>query len=392
MSALPRLGVASAVSSHPAIQRWNNRTRQRRAPATTLTASSPAAFKTASTARRQRLPPFAVKEDAAADTCTPFRSPHAAQQRRRCTVLGLCTACFADMLGRVLCQRAGVEACLCPALRQSPLATGRDPSASRRRNKQSVLMPRLCMVSNCRRICARQSKKGGVRAKRSRRRAAGRAGYPGVRKGLAQPTLGSRSACASDTNLEDLNPMEQTRGLNRARRPQVPAQLDQSGLALRVRGPARQHPPFQRSPHRRGRSREPGPCLSTNGASCKTRAEGGTLGGAPEWKHKLGLRCNATLADSDECRPPVHGSHAGAVPGDRTDSMGEAAGATSCGSCTRVNFNVGLSQGDWDVSRWVQNLVNVQPDVSRQDLGLMGCRALHTAPRTIGVKVSPHFR
>lgn len=72
--------------------------------------------------------------------------------------------------------------------------------------------------------------------------------------------------------------------------------------------------------------------------------------------------------------------------------MGEAAGATSCGSCTRVNFNVGLSQGDWDVSRWVQNLVNVQPDVSRQDLGLMGCRALHTAPRTIGVKVSPHFR
>ncbi|MBC7377154.1 MAG: TonB-dependent receptor [Burkholderiaceae bacterium] len=133
-------------------------------------------------------------------------------------------------------------------------------------------------------------------------------------------------------------------------------------------------------------------CLYTNGTSCKTWAEGGTLGGAPKWKHNLGLRFNANLADSYEFWASVRGSYVGAVQVDRTDSKGEAATATSYGSYTRYSLNAGLSKGDWDVSLWVQNLTNTQADVSNQDSGLMGYRSIYTTPRTIGVNFSYNFK
>ncbi len=133
-------------------------------------------------------------------------------------------------------------------------------------------------------------------------------------------------------------------------------------------------------------------CLYTNNTSCKTWEAGGTLGGAPKWKHNLGVTYNTTLGNDYYVWASLKGSYVSSVQTDRVDFKDDVEKASMYPAYTRYNASVGVSHGAWDLNLWMQNLTNVQAIVSNQESGLMGARVIYTTPRTIGMNLSYNFK
>ncbi len=133
--------------------------------------------------------------------------------------------------------------------------------------------------------------------------------------------------------------------------------------------------------------------LYTNSTSgTRTWAEGGNLGGAPTWKHNLGVRFNTVLDGDYYLTAGLNARYTGGVQVDRADSEAQNQTITLYPAYTLVNANVGLSKGDWDLNLWAQNLTNVQAIASNQESGLLGARVMYTTPLTIGMNLSYKFK
>jgi iron complex outermembrane recepter protein len=139
-------------------------------------------------------------------------------------------------------------------------------------------------------------------------------------------------------------------------------------------------------------------CLYVNNPTteCRTWGKGGKLGGGPKWKHNASLRFNTTLDGGTYLWASLSGRHVGKVPVNRTDS--EVALQRFRPAYVMYNWNMGLSNGPWDLNLYVQNLANKREIVSEQITGdantggdLSGPRVTYTTPRTIGATVSYSF-
>jgi iron complex outermembrane recepter protein len=129
---------------------------------------------------------------------------------------------------------------------------------------------------------------------------------------------------------------------------------------------------------------------------CRTWGKGGKLGGGPKWKHNGSLRYNTTLDGGMYLWASLSGRYVGKVPVNRTDSEVEQQRFRP--AYVMYNWNMGLSNGPWDLNLYVQNLANKREIVSEQITGrsttggdLSGPRVTYTTPRTIGATVSYTF-
>jgi len=132
-------------------------------------------------------------------------------------------------------------------------------------------------------------------------------------------------------------------------------------------------------------------CLYTNGTSCRTWSEGGLLGGAPKWKHNLGIRFQHTFDNDLYFWSSLSARYQGPVQVDRSDSKDDNATIAKYKSYTRYGASAGLSRGNWDAQLWVSNLTNLRLVSSVQAAGLMGPREISPQPRTVGVNLSYRF-
>jgi outer membrane receptor protein involved in Fe transport len=136
----------------------------------------------------------------------------------------------------------------------------------------------------------------------------------------------------------------------------------------------------------------PGDAADPDGPDCRSWNAGGTLNGAPKWKHNLGLRFATTVADHD-LSASVNARYVGRIGNDRVDAPGLQP-ALVYKSYTLFNASLGLAKDDWNGSLWVQNLTNVRSPVSVQGLGdtIMGTRMIYTTPRTLGVSFTYRYQ
>ena len=134
------------------------------------------------------------------------------------------------------------------------------------------------------------------------------------------------------------------------------------------------------------------PLYSNSTSGTRTWSEGGNLGGAPTWKHNLGVRFNTVLDGDYYLSAGMSARYTGGVQVDRSDSVAGNQTISLYPEYTLINANVGLSKGDWDLNLWAQNLTNVQAVASNQESGLMGSRVMYTTPTTIGVNLSYRFK
>ena len=134
-------------------------------------------------------------------------------------------------------------------------------------------------------------------------------------------------------------------------------------------------------------------CLYLNNTTreCRTWTEGGLLGGAPKWRHNLGVRFNQTLANDVYVWASLTARYVGPVQVDRADSPADNATITKYVSSTRYNSSVGVSYGKWDGQLWVSNLTNLRVVGSVQAAGLMGPREISPQPRSVGMSLSYKF-
>ncbi|HZF78718.1 MAG TPA: TonB-dependent receptor, partial [Rubrivivax sp.] len=132
-------------------------------------------------------------------------------------------------------------------------------------------------------------------------------------------------------------------------------------------------------------------CLYTNGTECRTWAEGGNLGGAPKWKHNLGLRFNTTLQNDWYVWAALNARYKSKVQSDRADSPAQNATVATYDSYTQYDLRTGVDIDKFNVSVWVENLTNVQTLRSSNGGGIMGLRAIYGTPRTVGVNASYSF-
>ena len=136
-------------------------------------------------------------------------------------------------------------------------------------------------------------------------------------------------------------------------------------------------------------------CLYVNvstAATCKTWSEGGKLGGAPKWKHNVGLRFNTTLANDMYVWGSVSARYVSKVQIDRSDSLTGNATVPFYDSYTTYGVNAGLSWDAYEASIWARNVTNVQALRSAQVAGIMGYRGIYGTPRTVGVNFSYRFK
>jgi iron complex outermembrane recepter protein len=132
-------------------------------------------------------------------------------------------------------------------------------------------------------------------------------------------------------------------------------------------------------------------CLYVAQTSCRTWSEGGLLGGAPKWKHNLGLRFQHTFDNDLNVWASVTARYQGPVQVDRSDSKEENEGYDKYGSFTRYGLSMGASMGAWDAQLWVSNLTNLRLVSSVQAAGIMGPREISPQPRTVGLNFSYKF-
>jgi iron complex outermembrane recepter protein len=132
-------------------------------------------------------------------------------------------------------------------------------------------------------------------------------------------------------------------------------------------------------------------CLYVAQTSCRTWAEGGLLGGAPKWKHNLGLRFQHTFDNDLNVWASLSARYQSAVQVDRSDRPEDNAGFDKYASYTRYAFSTGASMGAWDAQLWVSNATNLRLVSSVQAAGIMGPREISPQPRTVGVNFSYKF-
>ena len=128
------------------------------------------------------------------------------------------------------------------------------------------------------------------------------------------------------------------------------------------------------------------------GTSCRTWSAGGLLGGAPNWKHNLGVRFNHTFANDLYFWSSLSARYTGPVQVDRSDSAIDNTTIQKYVSTTRYNASMGVSKDNWDAQLWVSNLSNLRVVSSVQAAGLMGPREISPQPRTMGVNLSYRFK
>ena len=126
-------------------------------------------------------------------------------------------------------------------------------------------------------------------------------------------------------------------------------------------------------------------CLYTNGTSCRTWLDGGTLGGAPKFKGAAGVRFNWLLWASATAR------HVGKVQTDRSDDPNDNGTARTYAAYTTADASIGVSSGPWDLQLWAENLADKRAVTSNQAGGLMGRRLIYIKPRTVGLNASYSF-
>ena len=134
---------------------------------------------------------------------------------------------------------------------------------------------------------------------------------------------------------------------------------------------------------------------------CRTWVDGDLLGGAPKWKHNLGVSYNGELAGYPMWIS-LRGNYVGATNTDRDDSALVVDADT--GAVTKVKYsawvrpsytlahlNAGMDFGRLGAGLWVNNLLNDDSIVSNQDAGALGRRMFNTTPRTVGLSLSYSF-
>jgi iron complex outermembrane recepter protein len=132
-------------------------------------------------------------------------------------------------------------------------------------------------------------------------------------------------------------------------------------------------------------------CIYADASSCRTWSEGGKLGGAPKWKHNLGLRFETSFGDDYAFWAKASARYRSELASDRSDSPLDNSSVATLPAVTRFNASVGLSKDAWDANLWIDNLSNVRKVVSGQTGGLMGPRVIYTTPRTVGLNFSYKF-
>ena len=134
------------------------------------------------------------------------------------------------------------------------------------------------------------------------------------------------------------------------------------------------------------------PLYSNSTSGTRTWSEGGNLGGAPAWKHNVGVRFSTLLNGDYYVSTGLSARYTAERQLDRSDSITENASISKYPAYTLVNGNVSISKGDWDVNLWAQNITNVQAIASNQESGLMGARVMYTTPTTVGASLSYKFK
>ena len=132
-------------------------------------------------------------------------------------------------------------------------------------------------------------------------------------------------------------------------------------------------------------------CLYTNGTSCRTWLDGGTLGGAPKFKGAAGVRFNTELGGDWLLWASATARHVGKVQTDRSDDPNDNGTARTYAAYTTADASIGVSSGPWDLQLWAENLADKRAVTSNQAGGLMGRRLIYIKPRTVGLNASYSF-
>ncbi|AFU98747.1 TonB-dependent receptor [Simiduia agarivorans] len=130
-------------------------------------------------------------------------------------------------------------------------------------------------------------------------------------------------------------------------------------------------------------------CTYSDGSECRTWEKGGKLGGAPKWRHKLGVNFDTTLDNGLGLSASLRGSYTSKIQSDRADSPDEE--VYEYDAYTLWHANAGVSSDNWDAGLWIQNLANERAEVSYQSENYVGDRLITTMPRTVGVNFSYHW-
>lgn len=136
-------------------------------------------------------------------------------------------------------------------------------------------------------------------------------------------------------------------------------------------------------------------CLNVSAAgvlsNCRTWNAGGLLGGAPKWKHNVGVRFQLTLPGDYFFSASLSARYVGNIQVDRSDTPADNATLARYQSYTRYGASASLGKDSWDAQLWISNLTNLKRVVSSQAAGIMGPRDIFMQPRTIGVNLSYRF-
>jgi iron complex outermembrane recepter protein len=124
--------------------------------------------------------------------------------------------------------------------------------------------------------------------------------------------------------------------------------------------------------------------------TCRIWEKGGKLGGAPAWKHVLGVRYSTSFANGSTGFVSASGRFVDKVQTDRADSPDAV--VINRPAYSLIDVRAGMSWDKLDVSLWVENIANKRAVVSEQFDRVMGQRLFYTAPRTFGVSLGYAFR
>ncbi|WOX04722.1 TonB-dependent receptor [Microbulbifer pacificus] len=127
--------------------------------------------------------------------------------------------------------------------------------------------------------------------------------------------------------------------------------------------------------------------VSGNDYGCRTWYDGDLLGGAPKWKHNLGIRYNGELSGYP-LWVSLRANYMGETNTDR-DENGESPWVRP--SYTLAHLSAGMDFGQIGAGMWVDNLLNDDSTLSHQGAGPLGRRMFNSTPRTIGLNLSYDF-
>ena len=137
-------------------------------------------------------------------------------------------------------------------------------------------------------------------------------------------------------------------------------------------------------------------CLYADGTECRTYRKGGQLGGTAPWKHALNARWSRSFdtpwGDSD-VYVAASANYLGLKASDRGDDPEDK--PFEYKAYTTYRLSTGLSQSNWDLSLWVDNLTNERELVSFQGTSAVasrvGLRGIYLTPRTVGLNLGWRF-